>query len=432
MRAPRALVPLRRPQYRLLLTSLGLSLFSAGMWVIAVVWQVVELGGGPSQLSLVSASMAIGMLVTVLLGGVLADRVPQRTILITVELFRFVVVGSAAGLALTGIIEIWHLAIVSFIVGATEGLYYPAYSALLPSLLPAEELLAANGVEGMLRPAVMQAAGPAVAGAIVAAQSPAAAIAGTAVLAFGALLALAVMKPTALRRTFETVDNSASAFLGDVREGFVYMVRTPWLLWTLLFASIMMLLFMGPFEVLIPFHIKDDIGGGAGDHALVITAFGVGGVIGSLVIASTRLPRRYLTVMNLLWAIGCLPLAFVGVVDRIWVMCVGAFLLGAFFQGGMVIWGTLLQRRVPPALLGRVSSLDFFVSIAFMPVSMALAGPVSVLIGLDATFLIAGVGPAVLAVVAILAGRMWHDEIAHPLDLDPQDEQSRQDAPAPA
>jgi len=83
---------------------------------------------------------------------------------------------------------------------------------------------------------------------------------------------------------------------------------------------------------------------------------------------------------------------------------------------GMVIWGTLLQRRVPPALLGRVSSLDFFVSLSFMPLSMALAGTVSEVIGLTTTFLLAALVPSVLAVVAIVGARMTTVEIAHPLD----------------
>jgi hypothetical protein len=81
----------------------------------------------------------------------------------------------------------------------------------------------------------------------------------------------------------------------------------------------------------------------------------------------------------------------------------------------MVIWGTLLQRRVPPELLGRVASLDFFVSISLMPVSMAIAGPVSEAIGLRTTFLIAGVVPAAAAVVTIVAARLPRDEVAHPL-----------------
>jgi predicted MFS family arabinose efflux permease len=179
---------------------------------------------------------------------------------------------------------------------------------------------------------------------------------------------------------------------------------------------------MGPFEVLVPFAIKDSAGGGPREHAYVLAAFGIGGALGSLVVASLRLPRRYLTVMNLLWGLGCIPLVVYGLSSHVWVMVVAGFVMGAMFQSGMVIWGTLLQRRVPPSLLGRVSSLDFFVSLAFMPVSMALAGPVSELIGLTTTFLIAGLVPTLLAVVTILAGRLLADEIAHPLEVAAGDE----------
>jgi MFS family permease len=148
----------------------------------------------------------------------------------------------------------------------------------------------------------------------------------------------------------------------------------------------------------------------------VLAAFGIGGAVGSMVIASIKLPRRYLTVMNLLWAAGCLPLIIFGLTDQVWLMVVAAFLVGAAFNGGVVIWGTLLQRRVPSTMLGRVSSLDFFVSCAFMPVSMALAGPAGQTVGLPVVFLVAGLAPLLIGAVAIIAARMTRDEIAHPLD----------------
>lgn len=83
------------------------------------------------------------------------------------------------------------------------------------------------------------------------------------------------------------------------------------------------------------------------------------------------------------------------------------------------VWGTLLQRRVPAYLLGRVSSLDFFVSIVFMPLSMAVAGPLALTVGLAPTFAIAGLVPAVAAVIVIVAARTRRDEIDNPLDAVP-------------
>jgi MFS family permease len=201
-----------------------------------------------------------------------------------------------------------------------------------------------------------------------------------------------------------------------MRDGISYMVRTPWLLATLLFASLMVLAVMGPLEVLIPFVVKDRLGGNAGDHAMVLASFGIGGAVGSMVMASLRMPRRYLTIMNLMWGVACLPMILMGRASAVWVVVVCAFALGALFSAPMVIWGTLLQRRVPAHLLGRVASLDFFVSVSLMPISMALAGPVSNTIGLADTFLLAGVTPLVFAVVAILWARLPQDEIAHPLD----------------
>jgi hypothetical protein len=93
-----------------------------------------------------------------------------------------------------------------------------------------------------------------------------------------------------------------------------------------------------------------------------------------------------------------------------------SFLLGVLFAAPMVIWGTLLQRRVLPELLGRVASLDFFVSLSLMPVSMALAGPVSEAIGVEATFVLALVVAGIVALVAVLWARLPQEEIAHPLD----------------
>jgi MFS family permease len=97
-------------------------------------------------------------------------------------------------------------------------------------------------------------------------------------------------------------------------------------------------------------------------------------------------------------------------------MVVALFIVGFTFSAATVIWGTLLQRRVPSALLGRVSSLDFFVSLALMPISMAVAGPVGEAIGLAPAFLVAGAIPVILAVATILIFRLPQDEILHPLD----------------
>jgi len=415
---PRALRPFTVRQFRYLAAALTLSLFGTGMWLVAVVWQVIRLDGGPTQLSHVATASAAGVLVAVLFGGVLADRVPQRLILLTLEALKATLTGIAAWAALTGNLEMAHLVALSFVIGATDGFFYPAYSALLPNVLPPEQLLAANGTEGVLRPALMTAAGPAAASAAIAAVAPGLAFALVSASQVLAVVGLVLMGRTRFERTQDDgAPTGAGGIVRDVRDGFGYMVRTPWLLGTLLFATAYVLVIVGPIEVLLPFAVRDNVGGGPGEYAVVLASYGIASAVGSLAVASWRLPRRYLTTMVLFWGFGALPLSVVGITSSLGVMAGAAVLMGATGGAGQVVWGTLLQRRVPRHMLGRVSSLDFFVSALLMPLSMALAGPVGEAVGLGPVFLVAGLVPAALAVAAIVLARMRQDEIANPLDI---------------
>jgi DHA3 family tetracycline resistance protein-like MFS transporter len=203
--------------------------------------------------------------------------------------------------------------------------------------------------------------------------------------------------------------------LRDMRDGIRFMVRTPWLLWTVLFASVFVLVVLGPIEVLLPFIAQNRFADGARMYGFILAAFGIGSAIGALAVSSGRLPRRYLTVMMVMWGAGSLPLVVVGATSSFPLMALATFVVGLTDGAGSVIWGTLLQRRVPREMLGRVSSLDFFVSLAFMPVSFAIAGPLSKVVPMETIFVAAGVVPVVLAAIAIVAAKMPRDEIENPL-----------------
>ncbi len=420
----KAVQPLRHRDYRLLWTGLAVALLGSGLWLVALAWQVIELGGGPVQLSVVTTAYSIGLVVCVLFGGIAADRLPQRSVIITADIVRGLVLLVVAALALTGLLEIWHLAAAAVLIGAGEAFLIPAYTALVPRLLPADQLLAANGLEGTLRPLAQQATGPALGGLAIAALSPGFAILVTALTYFfsaGCVLAMRV--PSSGFEPVEPGDvedveprPAKQSIFGDLREGWRYVRRTRWLLASLLFGTVFVLLILGPLEVLLPFAVRDQLGGGPGDFGLVLAAFGIGGAAGALLISSRSLPRRYLTVMTLLWGVGALPILVLGFARDLWVMMAGAAVVGLTSSAAMVIWGTLLQRRVPDHLRGRIASLDFFVSLLLMPVSMALAGPAGAVLGLTTVFLIAGIGPAVVSFLVVYFGRMPSDEIAHPLD----------------
>ena len=409
----RVVAPFKIRDYRLLIAAVALSIFATGMWTVVMALQVIAISNDPAALSLVAACMALGLVLFVLVGGIAADRFPQRGIIILVEAVNTAAASAVAALGLLGELQLWHMAVASAALGIAAAFFFPAYSAYLPRLLPPEQLLAANGIEGVMRPTLQQAMGPAAAGLLVGATFPTVGLVVCAVL-FGVGLTLLIATRPVTQRT--EPEHEKPHVLTDLREGFLFMVRTPWLLATLLFASGFILLIMGPIEVLLPFITHARFEHGERIFGFVLAAFGLGSAVGALAVSSWRLPKRYLTVLMACWGVGNLPIITIGYTSSFPLMALASFAIGVTSGAAMVIWGTLLQRRVPPAMLGRVSSLDFFVSLVFMPVSMALAGPLSKVISIETIFLVAGAGPVFLGLIAYFAARMYRDEIAHPLD----------------
>lgn len=411
----RALRPLASRDYRLLFAAVGIEVFGTGMWTIVMVFQVLALNDSPLALSAVATGMSLGLFAFSIVGGVVADRFSKRRIIITVQGFTAAVMTVVAVLALTDWIELWHVGMASFVMGAGSAFFYPAYSAYLPQVLPSDQLLAANGLEGALRPSMGQGLGPALGGLIVGAFFPAvgaAIVAGSYAIAFVITLFLSHRDENPSKDALE----ERTSVWGDLRAGVRYVVRTRWLLWTLLFGSSLALIIQGPIDVLLPFLTRDRFDEPEATFGLLLAAFGIGGAVGSLVVSSLRLPRRYLTFMLACWGGGTLPLVLIGTADNLGLMLAALFIVGATTGAGVVIWGTLLQRLVPQDMIGRVASLDFFVSIAFLPVSIAIAGPLSLIVPSETIFVVAGLIPPVLALIALLAGRMRVTECLHPLD----------------
>lgn len=410
----RVVRPLATHDFRLLFSAVVLSIFAAGMWAVVMVYAVIHAGGGPVELSLVAAANAAGLLICAIPGGIVADRVSRRFIVRTVALTDFLAIASIVVVGWVGDVTTGQLTVVSFVLGAGAGFFFPAYSAILPRILAPGDLLAANGLEGAIRPALQQAAGPAAAGLLVAAVAPSQAALLIALAHASAFVILLFLGPE--QRAAHAPQGPAASVFSDLREGVAFTVRTPWLLWTLLYATLWVLASTGPEEVLLPFLTRERIGEDPRWFAFLLAVYGAGGVAGSIFVSSRALPRRYLTTMNLVWGIGTVPFVVIGFTDQYWLLLLCCFVIGFAFSYGNVIWGTLLQRRVPTRMLGRVSSLDFFVSLALMPLSMALAGPLSQVFTLPQIFTAAGVLPLVFAVIAIFAARMPRDELAHPLE----------------
>ena len=133
--------------------------------------------------------------------------------------------------------------------------------------------------------------------------------------------------------------------------------------------------------MLVPFPVKNALRGSAADLGLVFAAGGVGSVACAVVFGQRRLPRRDITFMYVFWTLATLAIAGYGLAHALWSLMLASLAFNALETAGTIIWATAKQRHVPAALLGRVSSLDWLISIGLLPVSFALTGPISALIG---------------------------------------------------
>jgi len=319
---------------------------------------------------------------------VFADRYDRRKLMVAADLVRAAALGGIALLSAAGVLELWHIAALVVFVGAGDAFFGPASTAFLPDLVDDEDLPAANALSGIYRPIMVRMVGPALAGLVVAALGPAPAFGVDALSFVGSAIAIwAIRTRPALRAT---VDHGLRATAAEIREGFRYTRSKPWIWATLLSAMFSLLIFIGPIEILVPFVIKNKLQLGPEALGLIFAFGGIGSLVMSVLIGVLGLPRRRVTVMYAAWAFGVGFTATYGLMSSLWQALVISFVLQASFMLGQVIWTTMLQQLVPRELLGRVSSLDWLMSIGLVPVSYALTGPVSGALGPDTTLIAAG------------------------------------------
>jgi DHA3 family tetracycline resistance protein-like MFS transporter len=395
LRHVKILRPLAIRDFALLWTGAAVSLLGDGVYIVAIAWQVYELSDTPTALSLIGVAWTLPMAAFLLVGGVVSDRLDRRRIMIATDLVRALAVGAIAALSLTGALELWHLFLLAVVFGTGDAFFGPSFNAMVPRIVPQRMLVQANSLDQFIRPFMMALAGPAIGGWTVAALGAGAAFA----LDCGSFLVSALAISLIASSSGLGREEEPGSALSDLREGFAFVRAHAWLWGTLLGAAISLLAFWGPVEVLVPFRIKNDLGGGADDFGLVLAAGGVGAILAAVVMAQLGLPRKHMTFMYVAWAIGCLGIAGLAFATVLWQAMASSFVQQALFASGLIVWGTLIQSLVPGNLLGRVTSLDWLVSTSLVPISFALTGPVAAAVGAEAT--LAGAG--VIAAVATLA-----------------------------
>jgi predicted MFS family arabinose efflux permease len=390
--------PLARPlegrDYRLLVFGAVVSLLGDGFFFVALAWQVYDISNVPTALSFVGVAWTLPMIVFVLIGGAFSDRYDRRRLMIGGDIIRGCAIGLMALLSMSGQIQLWHLAALIVFVGIGDAFFNPAFTAMVPDLVPEVHLPAANALTGVYRPLVTQLIGPAIGGLTVAAIGPGAAFGVDALTFVVSAIAIFLIRTRPPKRT--TPPPPISRTFVEIREGLAYVRSTPWIWATLVSAMMSLLVFLGPMEVLIPFLVKNRLGLGPEALGLIFASGGVGSILMSLVIGNLGQPRRRITAMYLSWSFAVATIAAYGFMTDLWQGLIIGFIVAAGFELGQMIWITLLQQEVPRELLGRVSSLDWMISTGLVPVSFALTGPVAELLGPERTMIAAALLGAVL------------------------------------
>ena len=401
-------------QFRLLWTGMTVSLVGDGVFLVALAWQVYAVSNVPTALSAVMLAMSIPHVLLLLVGGVVSDRFDRRKVMLAADLVRGAALLALAVLSLSGAIGVWPVAALAVAYGAGTAFFGPAFDAVVPEIVPADLLVEANSLDQFVRPAALRLAGPALGGAVVAALGPGWAFALDAATFGVSVWALLLMvrrgsggrkseaptpaagahlepsgSPPANRGPDHECQPGGSA-LGEMLEGFRFVRRHVWLWGTFLSATIAYLLFLGPSEVLLAFVVKNDLGGGAGDLGVVYAMGGLGAIGAAAVMAWRGEVRRFMTFIFVTWAVATFAVAGYGLATRRWHLVAAALAFNALETAGTVVWATAKHRLVPLNLLGRVASFDWFISIALLPLSYGLTGPVAGVLGARTTLVGAG------------------------------------------
>jgi MFS family permease len=378
-RLPANLGVLRRRDFRLLFLGQGVSVLGDRMVAVALAFAVLEVGGSASAVGLVLACATLPLVGSVLIGGVVADRTSRRSVMIGADFVRVASQGTTAALLIAGSAEVWTLALFAGITGAATGFFNPASTGLLPEVVPPEELQPANALRATAV-STGEIAGPLLAGVLVAAAGAGWAIAvDAATFAVSALCLLRLRIPS-------RVGQAGASFLADLRGGWDAFRSRRWV-WTFVVYFAGTNLLWGAWSALGPVVAHRELGGAAAWGA-VLGSVGAGALCGSLLATRAR-PRRPLVLVAFTEAFFAMPLAFLAAGAPTALLACGAFLSGAGMMLGMSVWDSTLQRLVPAESLSRVASYDWFGSLAFYPIGLAVWGPVAGLIGVSTSLWLA-------------------------------------------
>jgi DHA3 family tetracycline resistance protein-like MFS transporter len=374
---------LRSRPFALLWVGQTISTLGNGAFYTAIAWQVLLLTGSATAMGAVLVAQSIPRLIFMLMGGVLADRLSRRLVMLVSDASRALAVGAIAVLGALNLLQLWHLVALALCFGLAEAFFLPAYQSIPPQLVEVEALPSANALTAAGRQ-LSQLAGPALGAAFIAWMGPSAAFGfDGATFVFSALCLLFVRVPPKVRS--ETGERRPS-MLQDIRAGLGYVLRSPWLWVTIVIASLANV-GTAPFVVALPKLVKDVYGADVWLLGAALAVTSAGALLVTLVIGQLHHLRRRGLLAYGGTILAALALAAFGVppvldslglaVPResaVIVVLVGAACFGIGLSVFGIIWDTVLQELIPVEMLGRVSSIDYLGSFALTPIGLGLVG----------------------------------------------------------
>ncbi len=371
--------PLQEREFRLFFSGQLVSLLGDAVTPFALAWAVLDLTGSARDLGLVIAAKTAPLVVVLLVGGVFADRLPRRGVMLTADVVRLGIQAATAALLLSHTARICELIVLQAFAGVATAFFNPASTGLTPMTVSAERLQEANALRGMSM-ASMQLLGPALAGILIVSVGPGYALAVDAA-SFGVsalYLARLHLPPH--------VNLPPQSFARDLLDGWREFVARTWV-WLIVVSASLGNMMSSVWLVLAATWIKKGHGGASAWTAILVVS-----AVGALVAGATALrikPRRPLLLASAVVLPNVAPIILLAL--RLpWETLVAAALVTGF--GNMLfntLWETTLQQHIPPAALSRVSAYDWFGSLLCQPLGLALAGVVAAGIGMSRTLWIA-------------------------------------------
>jgi DHA3 family tetracycline resistance protein-like MFS transporter len=367
---------------RLLVMGQTISQFGDGVALVATTLLVLDTTHSASKLAWFVAARTTPLVIFLLVGGAIVDRFSRRILLLVSDSVRAVLTGVLVVMIASHHLHFYELLLFAVLFGTFDALFMPAITAITPEIVPEDLLPAMNAVRPLSNNLMGGMIGPAVGGMIFAV-SNAWAIGVDGVTFLISASALLLMHPTP-----KPPRTAGTSMLTEIREGVRYVRTTRWMRSNLLAAGVINAILFSPMFVLLPFFLRHTLHDSKLMVGYAFAVSGLSGAVGALIAANLKTPRRRVRVMIIYWTVASLSLVIIGFTTNYWEILLVVVIVSPLLILGNVIWESMMQTEVPRELLGRASSVDWFVSLGLAPMGVVLAGYLATVWGVRTYFFV--------------------------------------------